>query len=78
MDLFFNPKLRANERDHLQKVMEAHYWILGEQYSLDVILSVDAFNAETNCTWDFYLIGQDYDSATAEEAVASLTQAAEQ
>jgi hypothetical protein len=155
-ELVFNPKLRANERDHLQKVMEAHYWILGEQYSLvcaaeakfetalrnylhllrggekgagsgpgektehridhpdklkemdiflvrqlwgterlnnvvvelkspttvkllstkqlnqiktymDVILSVDAFNAETNCTWDFYLIGQDYDSSIANE-----------
>ena len=146
-ELVFNPKLRANERDHLQKVMEAHYWILGEQYSLvcaaeakfetalrnylhllrpgenaapridhpdklremdiflvrqlwgtrlvnnvvvelkspttvkvlsakqlnqiktymDVILSVDAFNAETNCTWDFFLIGQDYDSSIANE-----------
>ena len=33
-ELVFNHELRANERDHLQKVVEAHYWILGEQYSL--------------------------------------------
>src|ERR1700761_3827343 len=33
-EIVFNHDLRANERDHLQKVMEAHYWILGEQYSL--------------------------------------------
>lgn len=26
--------LRANERDHLQKVIEQHYWIFGEQYNL--------------------------------------------
>lgn len=156
-ELVFNHDLRANERDHLQKVMEAHYWILGEQYSLvcaaeakfetalrnylrilregepagragvpsaepapsidhpdklkemdiflvrqlwgtrvvnnvvvelkspttvklltakqldqikrymNVILSVDAFNAESNATWDFYLIGQDYDDSIANE-----------
>lgn len=147
-ELVFNHELRANERDHLQKVMEAHYWILGEQYSLvcaaeakfetalrnylqilrdgepaptpsidhpdklkemdiflvrqlwgatmvnnvvvelkspttvklltarqldqikrymNVILSVDAFNAESNASWDFYLIGQDYDDSIANE-----------
>ena len=153
-ELVFNHNLRANERDHLQKVMEAHYWILGEQYSLvcaaeakfetalrnylqvlregevamrdtevdaavidhpdklkemdiflvrqlwgvstlnhvvvelknpttvkllstkqlnqvktymNVILSVDAFNAQSNASWDFYLIGQDYDAAIANE-----------
>jgi hypothetical protein len=145
-EIVFNHELRANERDHLQKVMETHYWILGEQYSLvcaaeakfetalrsylellrdgepapvidhpdklkemdiflvrqlwgtamvnnvvvelkspttvkllttkqldqikrymNVILSVDAFNAESNATWDFYLIGQDYDDTIANE-----------
>ncbi|HWB93608.1 MAG TPA: hypothetical protein VG605_17225, partial [Puia sp.] len=145
-ELVFNHALRANERDHLQKVMEAHFWILGEQYSLvcaaeakfeaalrsyleilwggegeavvehpdrrremdiflvrqlwgtemlnhvvvelknpttvkvlttkqlnqvktymNVILSVDAFNAQSNASWDFYLIGQDYDGAIANE-----------
>jgi len=159
-EIVFNHDLKANERDHLQKVMEAHYWILGEQYSLvcaaevkfetalrnylevlregegtgggrgvngegegvapaivhpdklkemdiflvrqlwgaatvgnvvvelkspttvkllttkqldqikrymNVILSVDAFNARSNATWDFYLIGQDYDETIANE-----------
>lgn len=145
-ELVFNHSLQANERDHLQKVMEAHYWILGEEYSLvcaaeakfetalrsylyklrgdvapvsidhpdkqkemdiflvrqqwgaervnnvvaeikspttvkmltdkqlnqiktymKVIFSIDAFNAQTNCTWDFYLIGQDYDSSIENE-----------
>lgn len=32
--LVFNSDLKANERDHLQKFMENHYWILGEQYHL--------------------------------------------
>jgi len=145
-EMVFNHDLKANERDHLQKVIEDHYWIFGEQYSLvcaaedkfekalkrylyllrgfeekvyinhpdklkemdiflvrqdfdteklnnvivelkspttvkrlgrkefsqvktymDVILSVDEFNAQTNCSWDFFLIGQDYDDSIARE-----------
>ena len=34
---------------------------------MEVILSVDHFNARTNSTWDFYLIGQDYDSTIINE-----------
>jgi hypothetical protein len=33
-DLVFRPEFGANERDHVQKVVEAHYWIFGEQYHL--------------------------------------------
>ena len=33
-NLVFNPDLKANEPDHLQRFMENHYWILGEQYHL--------------------------------------------
>jgi len=33
-DLVFNPDLKANEVDHLQKFIESHYWIFGEQYHL--------------------------------------------
>lgn len=33
-DLVFNPDLKANEVDHLQKLIENHYWIFGEQYHL--------------------------------------------
>ena len=32
--LVFQSDLKANERVHLQKFMENHYWILGEQYHL--------------------------------------------
>jgi hypothetical protein len=32
--LVFNKVLGANERDHLQKMIEKHYWIFGEQYHL--------------------------------------------
>jgi hypothetical protein len=33
-ELVFNKALGANERDHLQKMIEKHYWIFGEQYHL--------------------------------------------
>lgn len=32
--LLFNKDLKANEKDHLQKMIEKHYWIFGEQYHL--------------------------------------------
>lgn len=32
--LVFKPELNANERDHVQKFVEQHYWIFGEQYHL--------------------------------------------
>lgn len=32
--LVFNDELQANERDHLQKYIEKHYWIFGEEYRL--------------------------------------------
>lgn len=32
--LVFTPALGANERDHLQKLIERHYWLFGEQYNL--------------------------------------------
>jgi hypothetical protein len=32
--LVFKTFLEANERDHLQKLLEKHYWIFGEQYTL--------------------------------------------
>lgn len=33
-ELVFNEELKANERDHIQKIVECHYWIFGEQYLL--------------------------------------------
>jgi hypothetical protein len=32
--LVFNKSLKANERDHLQTVVEENYWLFGEQYHL--------------------------------------------
>jgi len=33
-DLVFNTSLKANEVNHLQKIIEQHYWIFGEEYHL--------------------------------------------
>ena len=33
-DLVFNEDLKANEVNHLQSMIESHYWIFGEQYHL--------------------------------------------
>jgi len=33
-DLVFREDLKANERDHIQKFIEGHYWIFGEKYHL--------------------------------------------
>lgn len=33
-ELVFNKELHANERDHIQKFIEKHYWMFGEQYHL--------------------------------------------
>ncbi|MDO8317232.1 MAG: ATP-binding protein [Flavobacterium sp.] len=33
-ELVYNKDLKANEVDHLQKLIESHYWIFGEQYHL--------------------------------------------
>ena len=32
--LVFNKELKANEVEHVQKMIETHYWIFGEQYNL--------------------------------------------
>lgn len=33
-ELVFNKSMGTNERDHIQKFIEKHYWIFGEQYHL--------------------------------------------
>lgn len=33
-ELVFNRDLEANEVDHVQKLIESHYWLFGEQYHL--------------------------------------------
>lgn len=33
-ELVFNEELKANERDHIQKIVDEHFWLFGEQYHL--------------------------------------------
>lgn len=33
-DAVFKKSLKANERDHLQKILDGHFWIFGEEFSL--------------------------------------------
>lgn len=33
-EIVFNSDFKANEKDHLQKLIECHYWLFGEQYHL--------------------------------------------
>ncbi|MCU0466959.1 MAG: ATP-binding protein [Arcicella sp.] len=33
-ELVYNPDLKANEVNHLQSMIESHYWLFGEQYQL--------------------------------------------
>jgi hypothetical protein len=33
-DIVFKKDLKANERDHIQKMIDEHYWLFGEQYHL--------------------------------------------
>jgi len=33
-ELIFNVTLKANEKDHIQKMIEKHYWLFGEQFHL--------------------------------------------
>ena len=33
-EIIFRPEFKANERDHLQKVMDRHFWIFGEEFAL--------------------------------------------
>ena len=32
--IVFKPELKANEKDHVQAIIENHYWIFGEEYHL--------------------------------------------
>lgn len=32
--MVFDHDMKANERDHIQKIIEQHYWIFGEEYTL--------------------------------------------
>jgi hypothetical protein len=46
-EILFNRELKANEVDHLQKIVENHTWIFGEKYSL-VAAAEDNFEKALN------------------------------
>ena len=51
----------ANERDHVQKIMEQHYWIFGEQYNL---VSADQRMQKALESYLYLLYGDDAPDAT--------------
>jgi len=55
-ELVFNPDLKANEVDHLQKLVENHYWIFGEQYHL--VTAADPKFEEALRRYVFHLTGK--------------------
>lgn len=56
-DLVFNPDLKANEVDHLQKVIESHYWLFGEQYHL--VTAAEPKFEEALRRFTYYLTAKD-------------------
>ena len=55
--LVFNENLKANERDHLQKFIEKHYWIFGEQYHL--VTAAEPKFEEALRRYNYLLTGED-------------------
>lgn len=58
-ELLFNKKLGANERDHVQKMIEKHYWIFGEQYHL--VSAAEPKFEQALRKWIHLLRGEDKD-----------------
>ncbi len=56
-DLVFNHELKANEVNHLQKLIESHYWIFGEQYHL--VTAAEPKFEEALRRYIFYLTEKD-------------------
>lgn len=52
-DVVFKPELKANERDHLQQIMDRHFWIFGEEFAL---VSTTEAKFETAITKYVYLL----------------------
>lgn len=60
-ELVFNKNLGANERDHIQKIVESNYWIFGEQYHL--VTSAEQKFEEALRRFIHILTGEDADVA---------------
>lgn len=55
-ELVFNSDLKANEPNHIQKMVENHYWIFGEQYHL--VTAAEQKFEEALRRYVFYLRGE--------------------
>lgn len=61
--LIYNKDLKANEVDHIQKMIEAHYWIFGEQYNL---VTAAEPNFEEALRRYMYILHKEYDDEGVE------------
>ena len=61
--LVFNPELHANEVNHLQKFIEQHYWIFGEQYNL---VTAAEPNFEVALRRYLHYLHQEYEDASVD------------
>lgn len=61
--LVFNPDLHANEVNHLQHLVENHYWLFGEQYNL--VTAAEPNFVEALKRYQNYL-HEDYKNATVD------------
>lgn len=61
--LVFNKELKANEVAHVQKMIENHYWIFGEQYNL---VTAAEPNFEEALRRYMYVLHQEYEDKTIE------------
>jgi len=55
-EMVFNKNLKANERDHLQKLIEDAYWIFGEKYHL--VTSAEPKFEEALRRFNYHLTGK--------------------
>ena len=61
--LVFNKELKANEIAHIQKMIENHYWIFGEQYNL---VTAAEPNFEEALRRYMHVLHQEYEDKTIE------------
>ena len=61
--LVFNNELKANEVVHIQKMIETHYWIFGEQYNL---VTAAEPNFEEALRRYLYILHQEYQDKNIE------------
>lgn len=59
-ELVFNKDLKANERDHIQKMIDENYWIFGEKYHL--VTTTEAKFEKALREYTYLLTGEEKDA----------------